>query len=97
MSPQETLAALDAEVETRVAAIRADHPDWLCGKGCDACCRRLATLPQLTPPEAERLRAAFAALALLLAGLGWRLNRRRWPTPTTAIPPSNTNSDRSAS
>ena len=45
MSPQETLAALDAEVETRVAAIRADHPDWLCGKGCDACCRRLATLP----------------------------------------------------
>ncbi len=62
MSPQETLAALDAEVETRVAAIRADHPDWLCGKGCDACCRRLATLPQLTPPEAERLRAALAAL-----------------------------------
>jgi hypothetical protein len=39
----------------------------------------------------------LAALALLLAGLGWRLNRRRWPTPTTAIPPSNTNSDRSAS
>ena len=62
MSPLETLAALDAEVETRVAAIRADHPDWLCGKGCDACCRRLATLPQLTPPEAERLRAALAAL-----------------------------------
>ena len=64
MSPLETLAALDAEVETRVAAIRADHPDWLCGKGCDACCRRLATLPQLTPPEAERLRAALAALAV---------------------------------
>ena len=62
MSPLEPLAALDAEVGTRVAAIRADHPDWLCGKGCDACCRRLATLPQLTPPEAERLRAALAAL-----------------------------------
>ena len=62
MSPQDPLTQLDAAIETRVATIRAAHPDWLCGKGCDACCRRLATLPQLTPPEAERLRAALAAL-----------------------------------
>lgn len=85
MSPLETLAALDAEVETRVAAIRADHPDWLCGKGCDACCRRLATLPQLTPPEAERLRAALAALPVAeIATIRRRLAALR-PAPAAPV------------
>ena len=61
-SPSETLAHLDTDIEARVSAIRAAHPDWPCARGCDGCCHRLATLPELTPPEAERLRAAIAML-----------------------------------
>ena len=65
MSPStatEELAALDHEIDARVALLRSAHPDWPCTKGCDACCHRLAALPQLTPPEADRLRAALAEL-----------------------------------
>lgn len=57
------LIPLHAQIERRVQAIRDDHPDWLCGKGCDGCCRRLATLPQLTAAEWDLLRQGLAALA----------------------------------
>lgn len=59
MTPLDTLhAAIDA----RVDAIRAAVPDWPCAKGCDTCCRQLASLPQLTPVEWECLREGLAAL-----------------------------------
>ena len=85
MSAPETLAALDRDIETRVAAIRAAHPDWLCGKGCDACCRRLATLPRLSPPEAERLRAALTVLpAAEIAAIRARM-AHLGPTPNAPV------------
>ncbi|MDD5249331.1 MAG: YkgJ family cysteine cluster protein [Rhodocyclaceae bacterium] len=57
-----TLSELQADVEVRVRAIRENRPDWLCGKGCDSCCRRLADVPQLTAAEWKLLRAGLAAL-----------------------------------
>jgi Fe-S-cluster containining protein len=57
------LAELLADIDARVNVIRADRPDWLCAKGCDGCCRRLAAVPRLTAAEWALLRDALAALA----------------------------------
>jgi Fe-S-cluster containining protein len=35
---------------------------WPCRRGCDICCRRLATPPQLTEPEWRELRAGIELL-----------------------------------
>ena len=57
-----SLSRLHADIESRVQAIRADHPQWLCGKGCAACCRHLADVPQLTATEWDSLREGLATL-----------------------------------
>ena len=57
-----SLSRLHADIESRVQAIRADHPQWLCGKGCAGCCRRLADVPQLTAAEWHSLREGLATL-----------------------------------
>jgi len=57
-----TLAQLHVDIDVRVQTIRADHPDWLCGKGCDSCCRRLADVPQLTSAEWDLLREGLTDL-----------------------------------
>ncbi|GAB6048771.1 hypothetical protein JCM19379_26030 [Methyloparacoccus murrellii] len=57
-----TLARLHADIAARVEAIRAAHPDWLCRRGCDGCCRRLAEMPQLTPAEWALLHQGLNAL-----------------------------------
>lgn len=57
-----SLSRLHADIESRVQAIRADHPQWRCGKGCAGCCRRLADVPQLTAAEWNSLREGLAAL-----------------------------------
>lgn len=56
------LPQLHADIDSRVEAIQSAHPDWLCRKGCDACCHRLAEVPRLTPPEWALLREGLAAL-----------------------------------
>ena len=56
------LTQLHEDIETRVNAIRADNPDWLCRLGCDNCCRRLAEVPRLTSMEWDLLRNGLAAL-----------------------------------
>ena len=56
------LQSLHADIDARVNDIRQGNPDWPCAKGCDACCRQLARLPQLTSTEWELLRPALAAL-----------------------------------
>lgn len=56
------LFRLHAEVDRRVASIRENRPDWLCGKGCDGCCQRLAEIPQLHAAEWELLRQGLAGL-----------------------------------
>ncbi len=57
-----TLPQLHDDIEARVQLIRDNHPDWLCGLGCDGCCRRLAEIPLLTKAEWDLLWEALAAL-----------------------------------
>lgn len=57
-----TLVQLHTDIDTRVAGIRTDHPDWLCAKGCATCCRRLADVPQLTAAEWTLLQEGLAVL-----------------------------------
>jgi len=56
------LSQLHADIDARVQIIRGSRPDWLCGKGCDSCCRRLAEIPQLSEPEWRLLQEGLAAL-----------------------------------
>ena len=56
------LSRLHADIDARVLSIRENRPDWLCGKGCDGCCRQLAEIPQLSWAEWELLRQGLAAL-----------------------------------
>ena len=63
-----TLPVLDARIEARAKATRAEHPWWPCGEGCDACCRSLPHLPTITRPEWDRLSEALAQLPAELQG-----------------------------
>lgn len=56
------LAQLHEDIDLRVQTIRKDRPDWLCGKGCDSCCRRLADVPRLTLAEWDLLREGLTGL-----------------------------------
>ncbi len=56
------LIQLHADIDQRVGTIRDGQPDWLCAKGCDTCCRRLASVPGLTAAEWALLRDGLAAL-----------------------------------
>ncbi|MDP3137093.1 MAG: YkgJ family cysteine cluster protein [Azonexus sp.] len=58
------LLLLHSEIDQRVQSILENHPDWICGKGCDLCCRRLAEIPPLTTAEWDLLQAGLAALPL---------------------------------
>jgi uncharacterized protein len=60
--PNVPLTRLHREIDARVASIRENRPDWLCGKGCDHCCRRLAEIPQLTMAEWALLEEGLAGL-----------------------------------
>ena len=57
-----SLFQIQLEIDARVREIRTSRPDWLCGKGCDACCRRLADVPRLTAAEWGLLQVGLAAL-----------------------------------
>ena len=57
------LSKLHLDIDARVQSIREGHADWLCGKGCDSCCKRLAEVPQLTSTEWDLLREGLAELA----------------------------------
>lgn len=57
------LSQLNQDIDRCVQGIREQHPDWLCGKGCDSCCKRLAEIPELTATEWTVLRQGLAALA----------------------------------
>ncbi len=84
----DTLPKIHADIEARVAAIRQAHPEWLCGKGCAGCCRRLADVPQLTPEEWSPLQAELAALpATELEEIGRRMDvLARQPLPPVVCP-----------
>ncbi len=63
MSRRVALPVLDAEIDLRVASIRAEHAYWPCQEGCDLCCRSLPHLPTISEVEWQRLRPAIDALA----------------------------------
>lgn len=62
MNETTILSRLNADIELRVLAIRAGHPEWPCGKGCASCCRRLADVPQLTAAEWSLLQEGLSTL-----------------------------------
>jgi hypothetical protein len=69
------LTRLHRDIDARVHSIRENRPDWLCGKGCDHCCRRLAEIPQLTAAEWALLKEGLAGLAPEhLREIGQRMN-----------------------
>ncbi|NLF55122.1 MAG: YkgJ family cysteine cluster protein [Thauera phenolivorans] len=74
MAATAPLHRLHLDIDARVAAVRDGRPDWPCAKGCDRCCRSLADLPRLTPPEWTLLREGLAALpAAQLEAIGCRI------------------------
>ena len=62
MGSPRSLTVLRDEVDARVSAMQNSHGDWPCAAGCDACCRRLGALPQVTAPEFASLWGAIEAL-----------------------------------
>lgn len=61
--PMRQLTELHADIDARVLSIRENNADWLCGKGCDSCCKRLAEVPRLTAAEWDLLREGLTGLA----------------------------------
>ncbi len=60
---ERALHQLHLDIDARVDNIRENNSDWLCGKGCDTCCRRLAEVPKLSAAEWALLHEGLAALA----------------------------------
>ncbi len=56
------LFRLHIDIDVRVQGIRENRPDWLCGKGCDGCCRQLADVPRLSAAEWALLQEGLAVL-----------------------------------
>lgn len=56
------LLQLKTNIESRILSILKQQPDWLCHKGCDGCCRRLAAVPFITLAEWESLQTGLAEL-----------------------------------
>lgn len=56
------LTRLHQDIEQCVQNIRQQQPDWLCGKGCATCCKRLAEIPELTEQEWKLLSQGLAML-----------------------------------
>jgi Fe-S-cluster containining protein len=56
------LIELHTDIDIRVNAIRENNTDWQCKMGCDGCCHKLASIPQLTRVEWELLCEGLANL-----------------------------------
>jgi Fe-S-cluster containining protein len=56
------LRVLHESIASRVESIERSHGQWPCRKGCDACCTRLAAIPELTAAEWDLLRPVAEAL-----------------------------------
>lgn len=51
MSSTNQLHVLQEQIRSRVEEITSEHANWPCRKGCDDCCRRLASVPIVTREE----------------------------------------------
>jgi len=56
------LQQIQDEVRLRVEEIASTHGSWPCRKGCDECCRRLASTPRVTQEEWLLIAGAMQAL-----------------------------------
>jgi Fe-S-cluster containining protein len=56
------LHQIQQEIDRRTAAIVSAHSDWPCRKGCDDCCRSLASSPRITEAEWRPIAAAIEAM-----------------------------------
>jgi Fe-S-cluster containining protein len=56
------LYQIQQAVRLRAEQITAAHGDWPCRKGCDECCRRLASAPRVSSEEWRLIDAALNAL-----------------------------------
>jgi Fe-S-cluster containining protein len=56
------LHTLHGDIDRRVNTIRENQPDWLCRRGCDNCCRKLAEIPHLTAQEWALLQTGLSLL-----------------------------------
>ncbi len=59
---RQQLQNLDARIDSRVEAIRAERSWWPCRRGCDQCCRQLARPLELSAEEWARVDEAIATL-----------------------------------
>lgn len=76
------LRELHAEIDERVARMRAAQPDWNCARGCDGCCHRLADAPQLSAAEWALLREGLSAQpSATLAEIAGRMAELDAPPP----------------
>jgi Fe-S-cluster containining protein len=64
-----TLHVIENEVGFRVKEIARTHGNWPCRKGCDECCRSLASQPRVTQDEWSAIAASLDALPLETAKL----------------------------
>ena len=62
------LHRIQEAVEARVGEIAATREGWPCRKGCDECCRALASEPRVSREEWVLIRAAIQELPAEIAG-----------------------------
>lgn len=62
MSSTDQLHVIRDEIQIRVEEITSAHGAWPCRKGCDDCCRQLASAPIVTRGEWERIAAHLEGL-----------------------------------
>jgi uncharacterized protein len=67
------LFQIQEAVRRRTREIAATHVEWPCRKGCDDCCRHLASVPRVT---ADEWRAIADALDALPAAVAASVHRR---------------------
>ena len=66
------LHQIQEHVRQRTEETVAAHEDWPCRKGCDECCRRLASIPQVSEEEWQLIAVALEALPRDVAQLARR-------------------------
>jgi Fe-S-cluster containining protein len=66
------LYQIQEEVRRRADETVSRHPDWPCRKGCDDCCRSLASVPRVSAAEWAGIADAIRALPLDLAAAAMR-------------------------
>ena len=63
MKEMRQLYQIQEQVRARTEEIAAAHGDWPCRKGCDDCCRHLASVPRVTRDEWLLMEGAIGALS----------------------------------